>query len=149
MNKSHDDNNGGGQREKVKRVWQVSSWHCIFHPQLWVENRDMCSPKESNELFSGQDIGKARILESEESHGKTLLEVSGRWENEEEETSARKVEKEWEGSVRIPGSFIVKRKGVDVFLERSSGKISLACGNLWCEGHPSYPVYANGTAKDL
>jgi hypothetical protein len=26
----------------------------------------------------------------------------------------------------------VKRKGVDVFLERSSGKISLACGNLWC-----------------
>jgi hypothetical protein len=28
------------------------------------------------------------------SHGKTLLEVSGRGENEEEETSARTVEKE-------------------------------------------------------
>jgi hypothetical protein len=27
-------------------------------------------------------------------HGKTLLEVSGRGQNEEEETSARKVEKE-------------------------------------------------------
>ncbi len=26
------------------------------------------------------------------------------------------------------------------FLGRSSGKISLACGHLWCEGHPSYPV---------
>ncbi len=34
-------------------------------------------------------------------------------------------------------------------LERSSGKISLTCGNLWCEGHPSYPVYAIGMAKDL
>ncbi len=54
----------------------------------------MCSTKGSNELFSGQDIGKARMLESEESR-KTLLEVSGRGENEEEEeTSARKVEKE-------------------------------------------------------
>jgi hypothetical protein len=34
------------------------------------------------------------------------------------------------------------------FLGRSSGKISLACGNL-CEGHPSYPLYAIGMAKDL
>jgi hypothetical protein len=37
------------------------------------------------------------------SHGKTLLEVSGRGENEGEETSARKVKKEREKSVRIPG----------------------------------------------
>jgi hypothetical protein len=44
---------------------------------------------------------------------------------------------------------IVKRKGVDVFLGRSSGKISLACGNLCSEGHPSYPLYAIGMAKDL
>jgi hypothetical protein len=36
-----------------------------------------------------------RVCESLKSHGKTLLEVSGRGENEEEEkTSARKVEKE-------------------------------------------------------
>jgi hypothetical protein len=35
-----------------------------------------------------------RVCESLESHGKTLLEVSGRGENEEEETSTRKVEKE-------------------------------------------------------
>ncbi len=57
--------------------------------------RDTCSTKEStcNELFSGQEIGKARML-SLKSHGKTLLEVSGRGENEEEETSARTVEKE-------------------------------------------------------
>jgi hypothetical protein len=34
-------------------------------------------------------------------------------------------------------------------LGRSSGKIDLACGNLRCEGHPSYPVYAIGMAKDL
>jgi hypothetical protein len=26
----------------------------------------MCSTKESNELFSGQEIGKARMLQSEE-----------------------------------------------------------------------------------
>jgi hypothetical protein len=31
----------------------------------------------------------------------------------------------------------------------SSGKISLACGNPWSEGHPSYLVYAIGMAKDL
>ncbi len=35
---------------------------------------------------------------------------------------------------------IVKRKGFDVLwrdlVERS------ACENLWCDGHPSYPVYA-------
>ncbi len=55
----------------------------------------MCSTKESNQLLSGQEeIGKARLPESEESRQKTLLEVSGRGENEEEETSARKVEKE-------------------------------------------------------
>jgi hypothetical protein len=35
-----------------------------------------------------------RVCESLKSHGKTLLEVSGPGENEEEETSARKVEKE-------------------------------------------------------
>ncbi len=67
VNKSHDDKNGGGQREKVKRVRQVSRRRCIFHPQLRVENRDMCSRKESNELFSGQEIGKARMLQSEKS----------------------------------------------------------------------------------
>jgi hypothetical protein len=35
-----------------------------------------------------------RVCYSLKSHGKTLLEVSGEGENEEEETSARKVEKE-------------------------------------------------------
>ncbi len=76
-------------------------------------NRDRCSIKESNELFSGQkEIGKARMLESEESR-KTLLEVSGRGENEEEETSARKVEK---GVRKESGNSreILKREGVDV-----------------------------------
>jgi hypothetical protein len=34
-------------------------------------------------------------------------------------------------------------------LESSNEKISLDCGNLWCEGHPSYPVYAIAMAKDL
>jgi hypothetical protein len=58
----------------------------------------MCSRKESNESFSGQKIGKAkklvkRVRYSVKSHGKTLLEVSGGGENEEEETSVRKVEK--------------------------------------------------------
>jgi hypothetical protein len=35
-----------------------------------------------------------RVCQSLKSQGKTLLEVPGRGENEEEETSARKVEKE-------------------------------------------------------
>jgi hypothetical protein len=52
----------------------------------------MCSRKESNELFSDQEIGKRRGY-SLKSPGKTLLEVSGGGENEEEETSVRKVEK--------------------------------------------------------
>jgi hypothetical protein len=52
----------------------------------------MCSRKESNELFSDQEIGK-RLRYSPKSRGKTLLEVSGGGENEEEETSVRKVEK--------------------------------------------------------
>jgi hypothetical protein len=44
-----------------------------------------------------------RLCDSLKSRRKTLPEVSGRAENEEEETSARKVEKEGEKSVRIPG----------------------------------------------
>ncbi len=73
-------------------------------------------------------ISVKRVCYSLKSHGKTLLEVSGGGENEEE-TCVRKVEKgvrEQSGNSRE----IVKRKGVDVFLERSSGKISLACRNL-------------------
>ncbi len=50
--------------------------------------------KESNELFSDLEIGKTRMLHSLKSHAKTLIEVSGREENEEEETSERKVENE-------------------------------------------------------
>jgi hypothetical protein len=61
----------------------------------------MCSRKESNELFSAQEIGKAQMLQCLKSHGKTPLEVSGGGDNEEEETFVRKVEKgvrkrEWE-----------------------------------------------------
>ncbi len=75
----------------------------------------MCSRKESTELFGGQEIGKARMLQSEESR-QNLLEVSGGGENEEEETSVRKVGKgvrEDSGNSRE----IVKRKGVDFFGE--------------------------------
>jgi hypothetical protein len=78
----------------------------------------MCSRKESTALFSGQEIGKARMLQSEESR-QNLLEVSGGGENEEEETSVRKVGKgvrEDSGNSRE----IVKRKGV-IFSRRSSG----------------------------
>jgi hypothetical protein len=63
-----------------------------------------------------------RVCYSLKSHGKTLLEVSGEGENEEE-TSVRKVEKgvrEQSGNSRE----IVRRKGVDVFwrdlVERSA-----------------------------
>ncbi len=75
----------------------------------------MCSRKESTELFGGQEIGKARMLQSEESR-QNLLEVCGGGENEEEETSVRKVGKgvrEDSGNSRE----IVKRKGVDFFGE--------------------------------
>ncbi len=75
----------------------------------------MCSRKESTELFGGQEIGKARMLQSEESR-QNLLEVSGGGENEEEETSVRKVGK---GVTEDSGNSreIVKRKGVDCFGE--------------------------------
>ncbi len=59
------------------------------------------------------EIGKARMLQSEESRGKTLLEVSEGGENEEEETFVRKVQK---GVRKESGNSreIVKGKGVDV-----------------------------------
>jgi hypothetical protein len=49
-----------------------------------------------NELFSAQEIGKTRMLESEESRHNPSRSFcwARRGENEEEETSARKVEKE-------------------------------------------------------
>jgi hypothetical protein len=53
-----------------------------------------------------------RVCYSLKSHGKTLLEVSGGGENEEE-TSVRKVERVREQSWN--SRKIVKRKGVDVF----------------------------------
>ncbi len=145
VNKIHDDNNGGGQREKVKRVWQVSRWHCILHPQLWVENREMCSTKESNELFNGREIGKGRMLESEESRQNPSRSfwASRKWRRNICKKSRKGVREEWE----FQGDREEERGSC--FLGRSSGKISLACGNLWCEGHPSYPVYAIGMAKDL
>jgi len=73
----------------------------------------MCSRKESSELFSGQEIGKARMLQCQESR-QNLLEVSWGGENEAEETSGRKVGKgvrEDSGNSRE----IVKRKGVDAY----------------------------------
>jgi hypothetical protein len=66
-------------------------------------------------------ISVKRVCYSLKSHGKTLLEVSGGGENEEE-TSVRKVEgvREQSGNSKE----IVKRKGVDVFwrdlVERSA-----------------------------
>jgi len=58
-------------------------------------------------------------------------------------SSVRKVEKGVRREECENSREFVKRKGVDVFWGRSSGKISLACGNLLsCEGHPSYPVSA-------
>jgi hypothetical protein len=61
-----------------------------------------------------------RLCYSLKSHGKTLLEVSGGGENEEEETSVRKVEK----GVREESANSRERKGVDVFwgdlVERSA-----------------------------
>ncbi len=146
VNKSHDDNNGGGPREKVKRVSQVSSWRCIFHPQLWVGNTDRSSTKESNELFNGQEIGKARMLESEESRQNPSRSFWARkkWRRRSIcKKSRNEVREEFENS----GEFHREEDRGWCFLGRSSGNMSLACGNLWCEGHPSYPVYAIG--KDL
>ncbi len=53
----------------------------------------MCSRKESNE-FSVAKKSVKRVRYSLKNHGKTLVEVSEGGENEEEETSVRKVEKE-------------------------------------------------------
>ncbi len=90
-----------------------------------------------------------RVCYSLKSHAKTLLEVSGGGENEEEEeeTLVRKVEigvrkREWE----FQGDREEER--VWCFLERDLVERS-ACENLWCDGHPSYPVYAIGMAEDF
>jgi hypothetical protein len=53
-------------------------------------------------LFSGQEIAN-HVCYSLKSHGKTLLEVSGGGENEEEEASVRKVENGVREQVGIPG----------------------------------------------
>ncbi len=147
VNESHGDDNGGSQREKVKRVWQVSSWHCIFHPQLWIENRDTCSTKESNELFSGQEIGKAHLLDSEESRQNPSRSFWARrkWRKQ------KHLQEKWKRSDRRVWEFQGDREEERgwCFVGRSSGKISLACQNLWCAGHPSYPVHVIGRAKDL
>jgi hypothetical protein len=71
MSVDQDDDNGRGQREKVKRVRQSLKLTLQFHPQLGIENRDMRSTKESNQLLSGQEkVGKARMRGSEESRQK-------------------------------------------------------------------------------
>jgi hypothetical protein len=86
----------------------------------------MCSRKKVMNCSVAKKSVK-RGCYSLKSHGKTLVEVSGRGENEEEETFVRKVEK---GVRKESGNSreIVKRKGVDVLwrdlVERS------ACENL-------------------
>ncbi len=130
VNKSHDDNNGGGQREKVKRVWQVSRCRWIFHPQLWVENRDRCSRKESNELFSGQEeIRKARMLESEESRQNPSRSFWARrkWRRRFicEEDRKRSKKREWE----FQGDPEAERGRCS--LKRCSGKINLRESMMW------------------
>ncbi len=66
VHKSHDDNNGGGQREKVKRVTSLKMTLHIPYSIMSRKSRHMFQMK-NNELFSGQEIGKARMLQSEES----------------------------------------------------------------------------------
>ncbi len=68
-NKSHDDNNGGGQREKI---------------ETYVADKKVMICSVTNKSVK-------RVCYSLKSHAKTLLEVSGREENEEEETCERKV----------------------------------------------------------
>jgi len=56
--------------------------------------RKTCVPEKKVMNFSVTKKSVKRVCYSLNSHDKALLEVSGRGENEEEETSARKVEKE-------------------------------------------------------
>ncbi len=75
-------------------------------------------------MFSGQEVGKARLLESEESprNPSTSFWARRKWRRRNICKKSRKgVIEECENSREI-----VKRKGVDVFLGRSGGKISLA-----------------------
>jgi len=76
-------------------------------------------------ISMGQEIGKAPMLYSLKSPDKTLLEVSGGGENEEEEeTSVRKVGKGVRKESGNSRETVKKRKGVDVFggdlVERSA-----------------------------
>jgi len=95
----------------------------------------MCSTKESNELFSGQEIGKTRMLQSEESRQNPSRSFWARrkWGRRSIWTKSRKGVREDCENFRE----IVKREGVDVFLERSSGKITLRESVTW--GTPIIP----------
>ncbi len=83
----------------------------------------MCSTKESNQLFSGQEeIGKARMRESEESRQNPSRSFWARRKRRRRnicKKSRKGVREECENSREI-----VKRKGVDVFwgdlVERSA-----------------------------
>ncbi len=96
----------------------------------------MCSRKESNELFSGQEIGKARMLQSEESRQNPSRSFWGRrkWRRRNicEKSRKRSKKTEWE--------FQGDREGERGWcsLERSSsGKIILRESVMW--GTPIIP----------
>jgi len=112
VNKSHDDNKEGGQRERVFDKSQGDIAYSILNYELKIET---CVPEKKVMNCSVAKKSVKGVCYSMKSRGKTPLEVSGGGENEEEETSVRKVEKrvreESENSKEI-----VKRKGVDVFL---------------------------------
>ncbi len=97
----------------------------------------MCSQKESNELLSGQAIGRACMLQFQESLQNPSRSFWGRrkWRRRNicEKSRKRSKRREWE----FQGDREEERGWC--FLGRSSGKISLACNNLWCEGQPSIP----------
>ncbi len=102
----------------------------MLHPQLWVENRDRCSRKESNELFSGQEeIGKARMLESEESRQNPSRSFWARrkWRSRNicKEGRKRSKKREWE----FQGDPEEERGGCS--LKRCSGKMSLRESVMW------------------
>jgi hypothetical protein len=89
------------------------------------------------------------MLQAEESC-KTLLEDSGGEENEEEETSVRKVEKgvrEESGNSR---EIVNSCKGVDVFSERSSVEVRLRESVMgYDDTHHTLCRQAIGMAEDF
>ncbi len=81
-------------RGKKKSVFQNSQGDIAYSILNYEKKAETCVPEKKVMNCSVTKKSVKRVRYSLKNHGKALPEVSGGGENEEEETSVRKVEKE-------------------------------------------------------